>query len=300
MRRTIGAGGGPRFDLCHCYLHRFTTSTAIRDHRSAILSRLAIPAVTLLGLGKGGFAGVGMISTPILALFCRRCKARRSLLPILFLCQDAISVWTYRRAWGASESQSPAERRHPRHGREGLVRKFVSHAAIELTAGASGWHSWSVRWLGNGRGSISARGTRAAPAERRARRSSGARRRLHLGAGAGGRAAVTNSGPAPQRLREAHAGRHHGSAVRLRSTLLKLRRLISSLGQLSPRNFATSIALLPTCRRRDSSRGIWLVLANADRTQFYKSDRLFCWCFLDFYWLCSWQGGIAAAEGENG
>ena len=29
---------------------------------------LAIPAITALGLGKGGFAGVGMISTPLLAL----------------------------------------------------------------------------------------------------------------------------------------------------------------------------------------------------------------------------------------
>ena len=29
---------------------------------------LAIPAVTLLGLGKGGFAGLGMIATPLLAL----------------------------------------------------------------------------------------------------------------------------------------------------------------------------------------------------------------------------------------
>ena len=36
---------------------------------------LAVPAVMLLGLGKGGFAGVGMVAAPMLALACRRCKA---------------------------------------------------------------------------------------------------------------------------------------------------------------------------------------------------------------------------------
>ena len=36
---------------------------------------LAIPAVTLIGLAKGGFAGLGMISTPLLALVLRRWKA---------------------------------------------------------------------------------------------------------------------------------------------------------------------------------------------------------------------------------
>ena len=59
---------------------------------------LAIPAIIALGLGKGGFAGVGMISTPLLALIVPPLQAAAILLPIL-LCQDAISVWVYRRHW---------------------------------------------------------------------------------------------------------------------------------------------------------------------------------------------------------
>ena len=59
---------------------------------------LAIPAIAALGLGKGGFAGVGMISTPLLALTMPPLQAAAILLPIL-LCQDAISVWVYRREW---------------------------------------------------------------------------------------------------------------------------------------------------------------------------------------------------------
>src|SRR4030081_3999241 len=61
---------------------------------------LAIPAVTLLGLGKGGFAGVGMIATPLLALALPPLQAAAILLPILIV-QDAISVWVYRREWSA-------------------------------------------------------------------------------------------------------------------------------------------------------------------------------------------------------
>ena len=41
---------------------------------------------------------MGMISTPLLALTMPPLQAAAILLPIL-LCQDAISVWVYRRQW---------------------------------------------------------------------------------------------------------------------------------------------------------------------------------------------------------
>jgi len=53
---------------------------------------LALPAVPLLGLGKGGFAGVGMIATPLLALAVPPLQAAAIVLPIL-LVHDIISVW---------------------------------------------------------------------------------------------------------------------------------------------------------------------------------------------------------------
>lgn len=61
---------------------------------------LAFPAVVVLGLGKGGFAGVGMAAAPLLSLYIPPLQAAAILLPIL-LCQDIISVWTYRRDWDA-------------------------------------------------------------------------------------------------------------------------------------------------------------------------------------------------------
>jgi uncharacterized protein len=58
----------------------------------------AVPAVVFLGLSKGGFSGIGMVSTPLLALIMPPLEAAALLLPIL-LVQDAFSAWVYRRVW---------------------------------------------------------------------------------------------------------------------------------------------------------------------------------------------------------
>ena len=56
--------------------------------------------MTFLDLSKGGVAGLGMLATPLLALVVPPLEAAAILLPILIV-QDAISVWTYHRAWSA-------------------------------------------------------------------------------------------------------------------------------------------------------------------------------------------------------
>jgi uncharacterized membrane protein YfcA len=59
---------------------------------------VAIPAVIFLGLSKGGFSGIGMVSTPLVAIIMPPLEAAALLLPIL-LVQDAFSVFIYRRVW---------------------------------------------------------------------------------------------------------------------------------------------------------------------------------------------------------
>jgi uncharacterized protein len=59
---------------------------------------VAVPAVVFLGLSKGGFSGIGMVSTPMLALILPPLEAAAILLPIILI-QDAMSVWVYRRVW---------------------------------------------------------------------------------------------------------------------------------------------------------------------------------------------------------
>ncbi len=61
---------------------------------------IAVPAVIALGLAKGGFAGVGILSTPLLALYLPPLEAAALILPIL-ITQDAISVWWYHKDWDA-------------------------------------------------------------------------------------------------------------------------------------------------------------------------------------------------------
>ena len=56
----------------------------------------AIPGVILLGLGKGGFSGIGMLALPLLALIMPPLEAAAILLPILMV-QDIVGVWAFRR-----------------------------------------------------------------------------------------------------------------------------------------------------------------------------------------------------------
>lgn len=55
----------------------------------------ATPAVILMGLAKGGFAGLGLIAIPLMALVVSPVKAAALMLPILIV-QDMVSTWAYR------------------------------------------------------------------------------------------------------------------------------------------------------------------------------------------------------------
>lgn len=59
---------------------------------------LAALAVAVLGLAKGGFAGLGALATPLMALALPPVTAAAILLPVL-LVQDVVSVWSYRKSW---------------------------------------------------------------------------------------------------------------------------------------------------------------------------------------------------------
>lgn len=61
----------------------------------------AVPAVILLGLAKGGFAGIGVIAVPLIALSTDPVKAAAITLPILIV-QDVVSVWAFRKTWDRS------------------------------------------------------------------------------------------------------------------------------------------------------------------------------------------------------
>lgn len=61
----------------------------------ATLALIAL-AVVLVGVAKGGLAGLGALATPLLALALPPTVAAALLLPVLIV-QDAVSVWSFRK-----------------------------------------------------------------------------------------------------------------------------------------------------------------------------------------------------------
>jgi uncharacterized protein len=59
---------------------------------------VATVAVILVGVAKGGFAGLGTVAMPMLALVMDPVRAAAILLPIL-LVQDVVSVWAFRKSY---------------------------------------------------------------------------------------------------------------------------------------------------------------------------------------------------------
>ena len=110
---------------------------------------LALPAVTALGLGKGGFAGLGMAATPLLALAVPPLQAAAIMLPIL-ICQDVISIWAYRRDWDAWNVKVLSVGAVIGLTIAWAFAAHVSDAAIRLCVGVIGIGFALNAWLGRG------------------------------------------------------------------------------------------------------------------------------------------------------
>ena len=57
---------------------------------------VAVPAVIVLGLSKGGFTGLSSLAMPMLSLVTSPIRAAAIILPVLIV-QDWVSVWAFRR-----------------------------------------------------------------------------------------------------------------------------------------------------------------------------------------------------------
>ena len=62
---------------------------------------VAVPAVILTGVSKGGIGAAGGFSVPLLSLAISPVQAAAIMLPILIL-MDLIGVYAYRRDWDRS------------------------------------------------------------------------------------------------------------------------------------------------------------------------------------------------------
>jgi hypothetical protein len=253
----------PRFDLCQ------PSPSAIGSIRPVITDPffylLAIPAVILLGLGKGGFVGVGMIATPLLALAVPPLQGAAILLPIL-MCQDIISIWTYRHRWSAWNLKVLMAGSLFGVGAATLFASSVSNAAIEVTIGVIGlvfvFYTWLGPWL-----LPSLR--QAADKPRRPPVPLG----MLWGALSAFMSVLIQVGAPPFQI---HILPQRLDKLTLVGTSVIFFAFVNwmkvlpyfFLGQFSPRNFATSLALLPLAVVANFL-GIWLV-RKTPQERFYQ------------------------------
>lgn len=59
---------------------------------------VALPAVILYGLSKGGLAGVSLLAIPLMSLVMSPVRAAAIMLPVLIV-QDVVTVYSFRREW---------------------------------------------------------------------------------------------------------------------------------------------------------------------------------------------------------
>jgi len=97
---------------------------------------LAVPAVVALGLSKGGFAGVGQIATPMLALVMPPLEAAAIMLPIMIV-QDTAALWVYRKEWNGRILVIVIPGAVLGIGAAWLLAAYISDAAVRVFIGVT-------------------------------------------------------------------------------------------------------------------------------------------------------------------
>ena len=166
---------------------------------------VAVPALIALGLSKGGFAGVGVIATPLTALYLPPLEAAALILPVLIV-QDVISVWWYRRDFDPWNLKVMLPGALVGMGLAWMFAAYVNDDALRISIGVIGIvlrHLLAAQ-------THPGRGT---PQDRAERRVLGRRVGLHLVPVAGRRTAVPGACAAAAAA-EADAGRHQRDLLR--------------------------------------------------------------------------------------
>ncbi len=223
---------------------------------------LAIPAITILGLGKGGFSGIGMISTPLIALSIPPLQAAAIVQPILIV-QDAISAWVYRRDYSAWNLKVLLVGGVVGVGAAWFLATYLNDSHVRIMVGVIGVSFVLYTWLGR------------VPAEpRRPHAATG----VFCGALAGFTSTLAQAGAPPYQVFMLPQKLNKMTLVG--TTLIFFAALnwmkiaaYSALGQFTLETLATSALLMPLAVATNFF-GIWLVRRVPNAT-FYKIAYVF-------------------------
>ena len=96
---------------------------------------VAVPAVLLFGISKGGFAGgFGIVAVPMMALVISPVQAAAILLPILCV-MDLVALWRFRGEWVGSELRLLLPASLVGIGAGTLLFEYMSPAVVRLVLG---------------------------------------------------------------------------------------------------------------------------------------------------------------------
>ncbi len=217
----------------------------------------AIPAVIFLGIAKGGFSGVSIAATPLLAIHLPPLEAAALLLPIL-ICQDAISIHAYWRQWSAWNLKVLLPGAALGVALGWMFASHVSDDAIRILVGVTALVFVVNVWLGRNR-----------PEEAQSTALGG----LFWGAVSGFASFASQGGAPPFQVYT--LPQHLPKMVFVGTTTIffaavNLMKIVPyfMLAQFSARNLATSLLLLPIAVAANFA-GIWLV-KTVPTAQFYR------------------------------
>ena len=208
---------------------------------------VAFFAVLLVGLAKGGFSGIGMAATPLLALAVPPLQALAILLPIL-IAQDVVSIWWYRRDWDGWNLKVMLPGAILGVGFAWAVGSVVPDNVVRLIIGVIGVTFVLNSWFGK------------VPPPGRPSAASG----VFWGAGAGFTSTIASAGMPPFSI---HVLPQRMEKMRLVGTItmffaaVNLMRVVPyfALGHLTRDNLMISLTLLPLAIAANFL-GFWLVL----------------------------------------
>ena len=107
---------------------------------------VAIPAVIILGLSKGGFSGLGTATTPLMALYLPPLEAAALILPVLIV-QDLISLYVYRRDWDPTNLKIMLPGALLGMGIAWMLAAYISDDAVRIAIGVIGLAFVANTWL---------------------------------------------------------------------------------------------------------------------------------------------------------
>ncbi|MDP2409557.1 MAG: sulfite exporter TauE/SafE family protein [Pseudolabrys sp.] len=220
---------------------------------------LAIPAVVALGLSKGGFAGVGQMATPLLALIMPPLEAAAIFLPIMIV-QDANALWVFRKEWNGRILAIMLPGAVIGIAAAGLLAAYISDAAVRTFIGALTIAFVLYSWLGAARLARTV-GRPSIPAG------------VAWGALSGFTSTICQAGGPPYQMYV--LAQHLPKMVFVGTTAFYLATMngmkvvpYAALGQFSTTGLATSLALLPLALAANQL-GFWLV-RRVSQELFYK------------------------------